>query len=681
MATAALCAVPSPAGARMERKRIPEDERATARTRATDFAQKKHSQRRPARTRGKSAQAPPAEAAKKPAATPADTTAKRGRHATPEPDLWQRVRDNFGMDLDTICDASEVDLLLRRYEQRTGIYLERILARAEPYLYHVAKQLQQRGMPLELSVLPVVESAYDPFAYSPGHAAGLWQFIPYTAELYGLRRNWWLDERYDVRAATDAALRYISKLHRQADGDWLLAMASYNAGSGSVRRAVARAQKAHTTQWQRAQAKAGASQRALVLATALANAKAQHSAQEHSRLQALRERVARAAPPDSAKESAPSGAKESAPSGEMVTATAELKRAQVAAERARDAAARAVAAHSQAQADSQRLAATAQKARTRAERRPNFWDLQGLPAETRAYIPKFCAIAKIVAAPKRHGITIAPVPDRPYFAVVDTGAQLDLALAAELSGVDTETIYRLNPALQRWATPPNGPHQLLVPVARRAALELKLARLPPQQRLQWVKHHLRAGEGLASIARQYQTTVAALQRINGLSLDTVLRPSDTLLVMAPLHQPERYVLSASQRAAQAADNAVQPPSQHRVYHAVRGGESLWSISRQYGIGSYQQIATWNDLSAGETLPVGTRLALWLPTNLTQIEALATAASSHYERVTYRVRSGDSLTSIARRFGVDLRQIAKWNSLDVHQHIKAQQILVLYPATR
>ncbi|MBT8439883.1 MAG: LysM peptidoglycan-binding domain-containing protein [Gammaproteobacteria bacterium] len=122
-------------------------------------------------------------------------------------------------------------------------YFKRIQDRAEPYLHFILEEAEKRNMPTELVLLPVVESAFQPFAYSPGHAAGLWQFIPSTGRMYGLHQNWWYDGRRDVMASTRAALDYLQSLSKQFDGDWNLALASYNAGAGNVRRAIRKNKK------------------------------------------------------------------------------------------------------------------------------------------------------------------------------------------------------------------------------------------------------------------------------------------------------------------------------------------------------------------------------------------------------------------------------------------------------
>jgi membrane-bound lytic murein transglycosylase D len=119
-------------------------------------------------------------------------------------------------------------------------YLDRVFTRARRYLPYIVQQLEARGMPIDLALLPVVESAFDPFAYSHGRAAGLWQFIPGTARMYGLHQDWWYDGRRDVVESTRAALDYLEALLRKTDGDWLLAVASYNSGEGRVLSAMRR---------------------------------------------------------------------------------------------------------------------------------------------------------------------------------------------------------------------------------------------------------------------------------------------------------------------------------------------------------------------------------------------------------------------------------------------------------
>lgn len=155
-------------------------------------------------------------------------------------DLFDRIRNGFQL---TDQDRREVELEQAWYARHPA-YLDRTFKRGERYLYHIVNELEARNMPLELALLPVVESAFNPVAYSRARAAGLWQFIPATGRRYGLKQNWYYDGRRDVLAATSAALDYLQFLAAEFDGDWLLAVAAYNCGEFAVARAIERNRQA-----------------------------------------------------------------------------------------------------------------------------------------------------------------------------------------------------------------------------------------------------------------------------------------------------------------------------------------------------------------------------------------------------------------------------------------------------
>lgn len=149
--------------------------------------------------------------------------------------LWDRIRAGFGM---SDMDSPLVQQNEQWYEDRPD-YVRRMVDRSKLYLYYIVEEVEKRGMPTEIALLPMVESAFNPNAYSVSHASGLWQFIPSTAEHYGLKLDWWYDGRRDVVAATRAALDYLQNLYNMF-GDWKLALAAYNLGEGAVSRAIAR---------------------------------------------------------------------------------------------------------------------------------------------------------------------------------------------------------------------------------------------------------------------------------------------------------------------------------------------------------------------------------------------------------------------------------------------------------
>ena len=160
-------------------------------------------------------------------------TKDTGAEMSPVAEIWERMRGGFTL---PASNDQAVRHYLASYKKHPGAIV-RVLQRSEPYLFHILNRVEQRGLPAELALLPFVESAYDPHATSPVGAAGLWQFMPDTAEYLGLSQDWWYDGRRDVIDATEAALDYLTQLHRNF-GDWLLALAAYNAGSARVQRAI-----------------------------------------------------------------------------------------------------------------------------------------------------------------------------------------------------------------------------------------------------------------------------------------------------------------------------------------------------------------------------------------------------------------------------------------------------------
>ncbi len=151
--------------------------------------------------------------------------------------LWDRIVDGYG-----VPDLDEDDALVQKWEQFYASrpdYVARMVDRSRRYLYHIVTAVEGRGMPLDIALLPMVESAYNPTALSTARAAGIWQFVPSTGKLYGLQQNFWVDSRRDILAATDSALDYLDVLYVRF-GDWQLALAAYNWGEGNVQRAIDR---------------------------------------------------------------------------------------------------------------------------------------------------------------------------------------------------------------------------------------------------------------------------------------------------------------------------------------------------------------------------------------------------------------------------------------------------------
>jgi len=178
---------------------------------------------------------PPAPQASGPLPVPLTDQAPAAAPGAHYTDLFERMRAGFRLDPD---NRAAIDVELNWFANHPD-YLERTFGRSELYLYHIVAEVERRGMPLEIALLPVVESAFEPYAYSRANAVGLWQFIADTGSHYGLKQDWWYDGRRDVIESTRAALDYLQAMHDEFNGDWLLAIAGYNCGEKCIQRAIA----------------------------------------------------------------------------------------------------------------------------------------------------------------------------------------------------------------------------------------------------------------------------------------------------------------------------------------------------------------------------------------------------------------------------------------------------------
>ncbi|MEW6992736.1 LysM peptidoglycan-binding domain-containing protein [Colwelliaceae bacterium MEBiC 14330] len=151
-----------------------------------------------------------------------------------ENNIWPRIQSQLSFEV----PEQKRLIVERNWYAKHPSYLKRVAKRAEPFLYYIVEELEKHDMPIEMALLPIVESAFDPFAYSHGRASGMWQFVPGTGERFGMKQNWWYDGRRDVIASTQGAIKYLKYLNKFFDGDWMLALAAYNSGEGRVRNAV-----------------------------------------------------------------------------------------------------------------------------------------------------------------------------------------------------------------------------------------------------------------------------------------------------------------------------------------------------------------------------------------------------------------------------------------------------------
>jgi membrane-bound lytic murein transglycosylase D len=310
---------------------------------------------------------------------------------------------------------------------------------------------------------------------------------------------------------------------------------------------------------------------------------------------------------------------------------------------------------------------------TSANKPIDFWNLK-LPKETSMYVPKLLALVEIVADPAKYNLMLPVVVDEPQFVVTDIGGQLDLALAAELAGIDVDTVYQFNPGYNRWSTDPSGPHSLVMPVAVAETFVTALGEVPQSERVRWARHKVKNGEAISQIAERYNTTVATIRASNSLKGNTI-RAGHHLMIPVATKPLSSYSKSADARLAKTQNRTRKG---NKVEHIVRSGESFWTISQKYNV-TTRQVAAWNGMAPRDTLSVGKKLVIW--TNAAVVDSPRTsptqALGNTTRKLNYTVRNGDSLYLIARKFRVGIDQIARWNNIDRDKLLRPGQKLTMY----
>lgn len=394
-------------------------------------------------------------------------------------DLWARIRSKFSL---TAASTPEIKFHEREFS-KSQRFFDRIAERSQRYLFYIIEEVERRGMPAEIALLPIVESAFDPDAYSHKHAAGLWQFIPTTAKAFGLEQNWWHDERRDVIAATQAALDYLQMLHRMF-GNWKLAFAAYNWGQGALKKAID---------------------------------------EEHGGNKSISYRHI------------------------------------------------------------------------------------SLPAETKHYVSKLIAIRNIIANPRRYGIKLNPIPNRPYFEQITITQQIDVQLAARLAGISESEFNALNPAYHRPVIKAEeSPRTLLLPATKIKTFVDNLESYD-KTLVSWQAYQVQPTDTLQDLSSKYRIPVTKLARINDLSVQAKLKSGQTLLVPRNGNSiRERTYLAHNLLKTSVTQPAKTTETTKHVVYTVRKGDTLAAIARRYGI-DINAIRSWNKgsdrLSIGQKLPL------------------------------------------------------------------------------
>ncbi|MXS85697.1 LysM peptidoglycan-binding domain-containing protein [Nitrosomonas sp. HPC101] len=391
-------------------------------------------------------------------------------------DLWTRIRAGFSL---TNIQSQEIQQHESNFSKNQR-FIDHIVERSQRYLFYIIEEVERRHMPAEIALLPIIESAFDPDAYSHRHAAGLWQFIPSTAKAFGLEQNWWHDERRDIIAATQAALDYLQMLYKMF-GNWKLALAAYNWGQGSLKKAID---------------------------------------ENHG-----------------------------------------------------------------------------------GDKSVNYQHID-LPTETRHYISKLIAIRNVIAHPRRYGIKLKPIPNRPYFEQITITQQIDVQLAARLAGIPENEFNALNPAYHRpIIKAEDSPRTLLLPATKIKVFIDNLENYD-EALVSWRVYQAQQTDTLQDLSSRYRIPVSKLAETNGISEQATLKKGQTLLVPRDGNSiRERTYLAHNLLKT----STKSPRTEHLVY-TVKKGDTLQAIARRYGI-DINTVRLWN--KGSDRLSIGQKLTLKL----------------------------------------------------------------------
>ncbi len=484
-----------------------------------------------------------------------------------------------------------VDQTITYFVQKKRDVLVRWMGRADTYFPMIEKIFAEEGVPDELKYLAMVESGLNPRARSWAHAVGMWQFIAQTGGAYGLRVNTWVDERMDPEKATRAAARHLKDLYKMYGNNWHVALAGYNCSPRCIKRAISKA------------------------------------------------------------------------GGTM-------------------------------------------------KNPPSYWDMYPyLPRETRGYVPQFIAFALIMSNPGAFGLTNVPRGPEYAYDVVPVEGMLSLSDVAGMVGTDEATIKALNPELRRGTLPPSrSAYNLRIPLGTYVQFAEAFERLPKEAKRPVSEYVVRRGDSLGKIANRFGVSVSALKSTNNLRRSTI-HPGQRLVVPVASYsgtvtladaQPssvqygtrsirpiamERAVAvntqpattqPASQTTQRASSSTAAPrkatptkkastsastPSSNRITYKVRRGDTLGKIAQKYGT-SVSKIKSWNNLR-GTKIRTGQRLTIY------------SSGAAPSERIVYKVRRGDSLGKIGQKYNVSVRSLKQWNNLR-GSVIKTGQRLTIYP---
>lgn len=468
------------------------------------------------------------------------------------PEITEEVIYDFPIVLN-----KHVEFYLDLFQNRQRGYFEKWLARSTKYLPYIQEHLKKAGLPQDLAYLALIESGYNPSAYSKSHAVGLWQFIRSTGKEYGLKINSHIDERRNPEKATLAAINFLTDLHKEFDS-WYLAVAAYNAGPGKMRRGI-------------------------------------------------------------------------------------------------------------------------KKYKTR-----DFWQLAGkkyLKLETKRYVPKLIAAIILARDPEKYGFVNINYQEPQQFDLIKVPPMTDLQAVSLASGHSVKKLRSLNNELLKWYTPPGKEqYELRIPYGTKSLVTENLTRLHPVVTTDYKTHVVKKGDTLTAICRRYNLNKTTLLKANNLH-SAKLKSGQRLRIP---YQSTKYVLLKDGETPQS-HFANGDKGAELFLHVVKSGETLSRISKLYNV-TPEIIMQWNNLENIHKIKANQSLALYLERpvlsdaavigyNETSPSGRVLAENKKPKITYYRVKNGDSLWGIARKFRVSPQELKKWNNLKSNLIHPGKQLVV------
>lgn len=458
--------------------------------------------------------------------------------------LWNRVRDGYRMNHMT---NGRIEAQKSWFYSRQD-YINRLTARTSRYLYHTVIEAERRGIPTELALLPIIESSYDPSATSNAAAAGLWQFIPSTGRIYGLNQSATYDGRRDIIESTRAAYDFLTSLYNQF-GSWELALAAYNAGPGRVQRAI----------------------------------------------------------------------------------------------------------------DANRNAGLP----------TDYWSLR-LPTETMNYVPRFLAVAQIIQNPQNYGVNLPPIANHSHFRAVPANYGVTLYEVSNITGVPVDELRLLNPSLINFSVDASGPGRVIVPNSVPSSADNQLKALKGIGR--GASTYMASSYVPPVTGTQNANSRAELASNNALpATGAVITANNSIIQEPPLSQEERDFVAAQIQANSTITNPVAHDGNIKL-DAIQTQQSVLEARGETKSLSYNAPAgvTYTPPQNPNILTTNTQ-----PTNPSTTNVQPSVSNTaNPER--YKVVAGDTLTGIATAHGLSVSQLASYNGISTNTQVKTGQRLWLVP---